>query len=399
MTSQNQINVKEEISFNGWATGIEKEENTENELIEITTPFNPSDVEMTTRHHTVDLLMNRIQRHEIDLQPSFQRKAGIWDVTQKSRLIESLLLRIPIPAFYMAADTVDNWIIVDGLQRLHTLYSFIHQQAFALSNFEFFPHFNGIDFSQLPRNMQRRILETEFVIHVIRPNAPKEVTHIIFKRINTSGLPLSAQEIRHALYQGASVQFLTELAGSKPFKMATNNDIIDDRMTEQECILRYLAFVLNPIEHYNQLRDMDAFLSQTMMSLNQAPSEQFEKLQLDFDKSMQAARKIFGPQAFRKRYKKRQYRTLPINRGLFETWSVELSKCNKKQLDTLIKHRAIIKERVIQLMTGNYLPSGVQKEKFTFEQSISEHTFNSNRVFFRFKVIHCLIAEILKEFA
>jgi len=71
---------------------------------------------------------------------------------------------------------------------------------------------------------------------------------------------------------------------------------------------------------------------------------------------MRAARKIFGTQAFRKRYKKRQYRTLPINRGLFETWAVELSKCNNKQINTLFKHRVEIKERFIELMIGNYLP-------------------------------------------
>ncbi len=392
------MNIKEKISSNGCATGIEKEENSEHDLTEITTLFNPSDVEMTTRHHTVDLLMNRIQRHEIDLQPGFQRKAGIWDVTQKSRLIESLLLRIPIPAFYMAADTKDDWIIVDGLQRLHTLYGFIHEQAFVLSHFEFLNQFNAMRFSQLPRNMQRRILETEFVIHAIQPGAPKEVTHTIFKRINTSGLPLSDQEIRHALYQGESVEFLKNLADSTAFKKATNHEIIDDRMTDHECILRYLAFVLNPIERYDKLRNMDVFLSQTMVHLNQTQSERFKKLQQDFYKSMIAARKIFGPQAFRKRYKKPQYRTLPINRGLFETWAVELSKCNHRQIDTLVKHRAEIKERFIQLIIGNYLPTGVRKEKFTFDQSISEHTFNSDRVSFRFKVIRNLIAEILKEF-
>jgi hypothetical protein len=393
------MNVKEEISANGCATGIEKEDNPENEVIKITTPFNPSDVEMTTRHHTVDLLMKRIERHEINLQPAFQRKAGIWDITQKSRLIESLLLRIPIPAFYMAADSKDDWIIVDGRERLHTLYGFTHQQAFVLNNLKFFSHFNTMGFSQLPRNIQRRILETEFVIHVIEPGAPNEVTYTIFKHINTSGLPLSAQEIRHAFYQGASVEFLKKLATSKPFKRVTNNDLIDDRMMAQECILRYLAFALNPIEHYDKLHDMDAFLAQTMEYLNQAPLELFEKLQLDFEKSMITARKIFDKQAFRKRYKKYQRRTLPFNKGLFETWAVELSKCTQKQIDTLIKQRAKIKERFIQLMTGNYLPTGVQKEKFTFDQSISEQTFHRDRVSFRFNVIHHLIAEILKEFA
>jgi hypothetical protein len=388
--------LAQELTSDGRASGIEREENT-NKQSDMTAPFKPSEVEITTRHHTIDLLMNRIERHEIDLQPGFQRKAGVWDSTQKSQFIESLLLRIPIAAFYVAADPNDNWLIVDGLQRLHTLYGFTRLQQFELTHLEFVPQFNGKTFAQLQRNIQRRISETEFVIHVIQPGAPKEVTSTIFKRINTTGLPHSPQEIRHALYQGKSVDFLKQLAESKPFKEATNNDIIDDRMTDQECILRYVAFVINPIAQYAKHRDMDAFLSQTMATLNQAPPTLFEQLQQDFDKSMRAAFNIFGPLAFRKRYKTRQHRILPINRGLFETWSVALSQCNNKQIATLIKNRVLVEERFIRLMNGDYLPTGVKKEKFTFDQAISEHTFNRDRVYFRFKVISSLIQDILNQ--
>jgi hypothetical protein len=150
--------------------------------------FKPSDVEMTTRHHTVDLLMNRIQSNEIKLQHGFQRQASIWDITQKSHFIESLLLRIPIPAFYMLAYPNDDWIIIDGIQRLHTLYEFTRQQEFQLSNLEFFPQFNAMRFFQLQYNMQRQINETEFVIHVIEPGVPIEIKRTIFKRINTKEL-------------------------------------------------------------------------------------------------------------------------------------------------------------------------------------------------------------------
>jgi len=376
----------------------ERQENTE-EHFDITAPFKPSEVEIVTRHHTVDLLMNRIERDEIDLQPGFQRKAGIWNLTQKSQFIESLLLRIPIVAFYMVADPNDDWIIVDGLQRLHTLYGFTRKQQFVLAHLEFFPQFNGMSFAELQRNMQRRISETEFVIHVIQPGAPKEVTYTIFKRINTTGSPLSPQEIRHALYQGKSVEFLKQLAESETFKQAINDDPIDDRMTAQECILRFAAFVINPIEDYARYRDMDAFLSHTMATLNRATPELFKQLQQDFDKAMGAAARIFGRKyAFRKRYKKYQRTILPINKGLFETWSVALSQCDEKQINTLIKNCAVVKERLMRLMNGNYLPTGVKKEKkLTFDQAISVYSSDRDRVYFRFKVIRCLIQEILNQ--
>jgi len=384
----------QELASDGRASGIEREENTNQSS---TAPFNPSEVEMTTRHHTVEQLMNRIERNEIDLLPGLQRKAGIWDTTQKSQFIESMLLRIPIAAFYVAANPNDDWIVVDGLQRLHTLYGFTGLQQFVLTELEFMPQFNGKTYAQLQQHIQRQISETELVIHVIQPGASKEVTSNIFKRINTTGLPQSPQEIRYALYQGKSVDFLKKMAESKSFKKATHDDMIDDRMTDHECILRYVAFVINPIEHYANYRDMDAFLSQTMATLNQAPPTLFEQLQPDFEKSMRAAFNILGPLAFRKRYKKYQRRILPINRGLFETWAVALSQCNKKQIATLTKKSALVKDRFIRLMNGDYLPTGVSQEKFTFDQAISEQTFDRERLYFRFQVIKSLIHEILSQ--
>jgi hypothetical protein len=85
-------------------------------LLRIERPFDPERIKVRTEPRVVEQLMSRVQHGEIDLAPDFQRLRGVWNPVRQSRLIESLLLRIPIPVFYVAADKNDNWLVVDGLQ-------------------------------------------------------------------------------------------------------------------------------------------------------------------------------------------------------------------------------------------------------------------------------------------
>ena len=91
---------------------------------EITKPFSPEKIQVRTKPILVQQILLRIRHNEIDLQPEFQRLAGVWDSQRQGRLIESLLLRIPIPVFYFAADENDRWSVVDGVQRISTIHRF-----------------------------------------------------------------------------------------------------------------------------------------------------------------------------------------------------------------------------------------------------------------------------------
>ena len=179
--------------------GLEEEK--DDDSIDIRRPFNPEHIKVRTVHRVVELITSRIAHGEIELAPDFQRMAGVWDDKRKSRLIESLLLRIPIPVFYVAADKDDRWSVVDGLQRTSTIYDFI-EDKFSLRRLEYLTKLNGQTFSNLPRPMQRRIRETELIINVIEPGTPQEVMFNIFRRINTGGVTLNGQEIRNALHPG-----------------------------------------------------------------------------------------------------------------------------------------------------------------------------------------------------
>ena len=247
-------------------TGLEEEDTGGG--FEITEPFDPGRIRVDTKPMVISLLMDRIRNKEIDLTPGFQRKGGIWSIKAKSQLIESLLIRIPLPAFYMDGSDESKWLVVDGLQRLSTLKSFVIDKTLSLSGLEFLNECEGKKFDQLPRNLQRRILETQVTVFLIQENTPPEVKFNIFKRINTGGLPLSSQEIRHALNQGKASLLLQDLADSAEFRTATNEGIRDDRMGDRECVLRLLAFMRTPYQEYKS-KNIDAFLNQCMIDLNQ----------------------------------------------------------------------------------------------------------------------------------
>ena len=96
-------------------------------------PYDPDKVDIISNIMTISLLLDRIKNKEIDLNPDFQRKAGLWDDTKKSRLIESILIKVPLPVFYFDSRIDEKWSIVDGLQRITTLNEFIVKKTLKLT--------------------------------------------------------------------------------------------------------------------------------------------------------------------------------------------------------------------------------------------------------------------------
>ena len=239
----NEKEVKENASNQEDESGLEVEKEDPQE--KITDPFDPEQIKIRTTPLLVEQLISRINYKEIDLAPDFQRLWGIWNDERKSRLIESLLLRIPIPVFYVAADEADTWSVVDGVQRMSTMYDFVTGK-FPLKRLEYLTWLDGQQHDELPRPMQRRISETSLIVNVIEPGTPPEVMFNVFLRINTGGMTLNGQEIRHALHPGPIRKYLKELAQSSEFKKATRYSIKESRMADRECVLRFLAFHIAP---------------------------------------------------------------------------------------------------------------------------------------------------------
>lgn len=284
----------------------------------ITDPFDPSKIKVDREPMSVFQVLRKIDLKEIRLDPDFQRNL-VWDSVRRCRLVESALLRIPLPAFYFDGVDANNWAVVDGLQRLTTLHDFINKKAFRLHGLEYLGAAEGKTFDELPRGMQRDLEETQVTLFIIRPDTPPEVKFTIFYRINTGGLVLTSQEIRHALFQGAATTLLKTLAGSHEFLLATDRGVSDSRMDARECILRYLAFHLRPYEDYGK-SDLNGFLSGVMREINSMSGARISRLRKDFQDAMTRSHKILGRFAFRK-FSPESNRRGPVNKALFESWA------------------------------------------------------------------------------
>lgn len=345
-------------------------------------PFDPTLIRVETKTATINLLLSRIEAGEIDLSPAFQRKAGIWSSKAQSRLIESLLMRIPLPALYIDGTDEDRWVVVDGLQRLTTLKRFVLDKTLHLTDLEFLTDFTNYTYDELPRNFQRRIQETQLTVYLISRGTPEEVKFTIFRRINTGGKPLSPQEIRHALNQGKATILLEELSQSPEFQAATAGGVSDERMDDRELVLRFLAFTMTHYSTYTT-QDFDAFLYNAMKIINNLSDIEIDSLKEQFTRSMQAAEQIFGNDAFRKRYREDDRRK-PINKSLFESWSVNLNSLSDEQLDTVFSRAQQVRQRFIELMNNR-----------DFDSAISQGTGDVAKVQRRFGLVNQLLQEVL----
>jgi uncharacterized protein with ParB-like and HNH nuclease domain len=352
-------------------------------------PFNPSELRLDNKLLTIDLLLKRIEEGELDLKPTFQRKSGIWKAKEQSRLIESLLVRIPIPAFYIDATDDEKWLVVDGQQRLTSLKNFIIDKSLKLCELEFLGELENKIYSELSRSLQRRLLESQVIVYLIQEGTDPEVKFTIFRRINTGGLPLSPQEIRHALYQGKATSLLEKLADSEEFKQATSKSIRDMRMTDREFILRFLAFTIFNYKEY-KIKNLDDLLNRAMYKINLMSHQQILDLEKCFQNAMKASVDLFDKYAFRKRYNINDPRTYPINKALFEVWAVNLGRLNNEEIQTLKLRKEILNTKFVDLM----LQKG-DNNAITFEGSITQNTGSTTQVNKRFSCIERIIWETL----
>ncbi|NET07113.1 MAG: DUF262 domain-containing protein [Symploca sp. SIO2B6] len=363
---------------------LDEEENGDEEYELRSFQYDPEQINIATREPTIDLVLRRIDEEALNLAPDFQRQANIWKDDVKSRLIESILLRIPLPAFYIDATDEEHWLVVDGLQRLSALKQFVidkSEKRLKLIGLEYLKELEGKTYDQLERRYQRRIEETQVTVYLIDKGTPLEVKYNIFKRINTGGTPLSNQEIRHALNPGKGTKFLAKLAESKEFKKVVElSDSKKKRMDDREFVLGFLAFKLTSYEKY---RDgyRDEFLNGALVKLNKLTEEELNNLEVKFKDAMNTAWDIFEGNAFRKLPKKTQ-RKQPLNKSLFEAWSVNLSNLSDEQIQVLNNKK--------QKLIAQFIDRADNDKQFL--DSISQA---ANKVQYRFQTIEEIIKGVL----
>lgn len=343
-------------------------------------PFDPSKINITMKPLTLDALLKRIENDEIEFDASFQRKAGLWNKRQKSQLIESVFLRIPLPAFYFDASDEDKWLIIDGLQRVSTLREFVVEKKLRLRELEFFPELNGCDYDRLPRTFQRRIDETVINVYLVNPSTPENVKFNIFKRINTGGLALEPQEIRNALFQGVATDFLQKLSGLACFIKATGGSIKSERMLDREFALRYVSFCYLDLELYSG--NIDEFLNAGMKFLKHSGAHDLQTIQKEFIYVMESIYAVMGEHSFRKVCADGRRR--PINKVIFESWCYVFKNLDAACVEGLRHRKEEIKREYMELC---------ESPEYLYLLKLPD----KKGVFARIDVVDTLVRRVLKE--
>jgi hypothetical protein len=375
-------------NINSCADSVEPE--APNEGVVINVPFDPNKIKIAMPPLNVGNLLEQLEYGEIKLDTEFQRLPDLWDKEKKSQLIESLLLRLPIPTFYFDGADDNKWRVIDGLQRISTLKSFVLDKNLKLEGMEFLNEFNGAKFDDLPRELQRRIKTFPITVCVLEKGTPDEVKYNLFGRLNKGGLVLKPQEIRNALHQGEgrASEFIKELVDEGTpeglrFVEATERKIKKERMEDRDFITRFVSFYLLSYQEYEP--DLDSFMNKGMGEVNKKTDGERKTLKYNFKRAMETAIAVFGNDAFRKRFSLEDQRN-PINKALFEVISVCFAKMSDKERKALIAKKSIFIDEFIKLHAND-----------RFVRSITQSTAKKENVEYRFSSILKIVKQVIES--
>ncbi|MEY8430531.1 DUF262 domain-containing protein [Lachnospiraceae bacterium 48-42] len=294
-------------------------------------PFDAEKIRVDQQMLSVKYMLELMEQNLIELNPGYQRRRVWKDNKKKSLLIESLMLRIPIPAFYFYENEDGEYQVIDGQQRLTTIKEFVDGE-FRLSGLEYLgKEYNKRKFKDLDTKYIQRIYRTQIAVNILDARSPKNVIYDIFRRVNTGGVNLNPQEMRNALCKQEVRDFLVKSTRNENYVMATRGRVKDDRMDSQELVLRFYAFykAYNYEKNilYYDYPNIAAMLDDAIENLNKMSLEKREKLFQKFDLAMKRSYEAFGKYAFSKIQKEgnRVKRNLDyINKSLFSSFSVLL---------------------------------------------------------------------------
>lgn len=299
--------------------------------------YGPDDIYVENKPFSINTIMEMINDGDLEVAPDFQRHF-VWDKTRQSKLIESILLGLPLPSIYLSQYPDGILTIVDGLQRITTIRRFMKDEL-TLCNLEYFTDCNDKTYSELknvlPLLQYRRFRQTQIMCFVIDYRSPNALKFDLFRRLNTGGKALNDQEIRNCLSRRNLQNLLSKMVETDEFKRATNESLKDTRMAAQESALRFIYFYeqysdSNPVGDYNgEIRDR---LDDYVETLNNLSIDELKPYIEIFRKSMRMSYELFGDNAFRK-IDLSGRKKFTINRPLMLAVSVLLARHSDDYMD------------------------------------------------------------------
>lgn len=366
-----------------------EEEDSKDEIVE---PFDPKKVDIQQQTMTIGNIVERLKYNEIKLDPDYQRSENLWKEKEQSRLIESLIIRIPLPSFYFdCEEDGDGYIVVDGLQRLCAIRNFMlapdgnEFPNLKLKDLEYLTEYEGKGYAELPGNIKRRINEQQIVAFVIRKGTPEKVKDSIFKRINTGGLFLTSGEIKNAIYRGQVADFLKQCSEFREFKEATRNKISSKRMLDREFVYRHVTFYVNYLNDFKNYKgNIEDSVNDVLTDLKGWSEIRLKELGNRFRSAMALSVNLFGEQAFRKINSNGRFGA--INRPLFECVSVLFASLNVKERNMLENEKNKFWDAYCKLLHDD-----------EFVSAITEATAKFSNVKKRYEKFTGVIREVLRE--
>ncbi len=244
----------------------------------------------------IETLEAKWKRGLLNLQPKFQREY-VWALKPElpSRLIESLLLGIPIPPIYFGKDTNERLEVIDGQQRLTSLMSFVSGK-FALQKLNSMQSLNHKFFKDLTSPQQEKILGAKIRSIVIDTGDNTNLRYEVFERLNRGSMQLNEQELRNCVYRGPFNDLLTELERDKDWRKVKGGDTPESRFKEREMILRFFAFTYR-LQNYTG--NLKRFLNEYMGQYAPREPDQLKAHTAIFKQTMQNIYAVFGSQSAR----------------------------------------------------------------------------------------------------
>ncbi len=274
---------------------------------------------------TSETIINQITRHNIEMNPRFQRRDA-WDLARKSRFIESLILGLPIPQIVLAEKKGERgrYIVLDGKQRLLSLLQFTGNaeganNSFKLQGLEARNDLQKVDYDILTKDPNYQVELNSFLNHTLRTvvirNWPNnEFLHTVFLRLNTGSVKLSPQELRQAVVPGPFSEYVDEAAAnSSELQSLLSRKGPDPRMRDVELLVRFLA-MHNYIEQYSGR--MKAFIDESCEKLSSRWDNENELIKIQigtFKEATKCLLEIFGADKIARKGDSRVF-----NRAIFD---------------------------------------------------------------------------------
>ena len=278
----------------------------------------------------VQALMDQIEGKTIFLRPlsdrpTFQRRY-VWTNTLASRLIESILLNVPIPPCYLSQNEEFELDVIDGQQRLYSIYRFLNNQ-FALSGLEVLTELNSLRFHKMPSKLQRKLKTHTLRCILITNESHPEIRFDVFQRLNTNTVPLNAQELRNCVYRGALNSFLEDVVTYPPWLRILGKKQPDKRMRDEELALRFFAFWIHGLESYRT--PQKHWLNDAAKDGMKYSEKKIAELDAVWRRAIDASLKWFEPlECFRRLPLER---SRAVNRALFDLVMLSAARIGPKR--------------------------------------------------------------------